>query len=213
MASRGGWYLVLLWPAASFSAVAVAYLSGNAAVFGKQSDGSRQLVSTLLLLPYLLFAHAVWAAQVGLSREAAANRVNPALIISRRLREHEYPDDVGLICDLTCELSAPRLIRSRSTYRCHPILDAGTVSAGELIAFANSVPPSDQGPVLIHCANGHGRTGMFAAIWLMVHGYATSAGEAIALLKTARPGVRLRPRQFSVVTKAGKILCERENQP
>ncbi|MCG6158570.1 phosphatase domain-containing protein [Rubinisphaera margarita] len=167
----------------------------------------------MLLLPYLLFAHAVWAAQVALSSEAAANNVDPALIISRRLRGNEYPDDVGLICDLTCELSDPRLVRSRSTYRCHPILDAGTVSAAELIAFAKTVPPTDQGAVLIHCANGHGRTGMFAAIWLIVHGYAPSAEEAIALLKTARPGVRLRPRQFKVVAEAGEILCENENQP
>jgi protein-tyrosine phosphatase len=206
-ALRGGWYLGFVWPATSFGLVAVAYFLGDAKIFGKQADGSRYWIATILLLPYLLFVNIVWSAQVSISREHATSTVNDSLVVSRRLRAKEVPSEISQVCDLTCEFTDPRLLRSQLRYTCHPILDAGAVSARELIATARSIPPLRNERILIHCANGHGRTGMFAAIWLIVHEYATSADDALRALQSARPAISLRARQRQVVEDAVNILA------
>ena len=205
-ALRGGWFIPFAWPAVSFAIVGVAYLVGDASLFGKRSDGSRHWVYMAALLPYLLFARVVWLAQVTLSSEPATSSVNERLTVSRRLRPQELPPDTVQICDLTCEFVDPKAFRSRCAYICHPILDAGTTDAAELLDFARSLQPSAKGRLLVHCANGHGRTGMFAAVWLLAHGFATSADEAIELIQAVRPGVSLRRRQFQLVRDVGSLL-------
>lgn len=203
---RGGWSLLLGWPAVSFAVVGMAYFLGDARVFGKRDDGSRYWLATAALLPYLLFAHLVWLAQISLSAEPAASVVNDWLVISRRLRSHELPPQIAQICDLTCELTDPARFRLRDSYVCHPILDAGAADAARLAAFAKLLPPSDAGKLLIHCANGHGRTGMFAAIWLLAHGFATSADDAVEAVQKARPGVSLRRRQYHLILEVDSLL-------
>lgn len=205
-AVRGGWFILFAWPAASFALVGVAYLGGSARLFGKRSDGSRHWASTAALLPYLLFARVVWLAQVTLSSEPAASSVNERLAVSRRLREHELPTDTAQICDLTCEFVDPKSFRSHGIYVCHPILDAGATDAAEILSFARSLRPPEEGRLLVHCANGHGRTGMFAAVWLLAHQYATSADEAVKLIQEARPEVSLRSRQYQLVRDAASLL-------
>jgi protein-tyrosine phosphatase len=184
----------------------VAYLVGNARIFGKRSDGSRRWESTAALLPYLHFARIVWLTQVTLSSEPATSSVNEHLTVSRRLRPHELPADTVQICDLTCEFVDPEAFRSRYAYICHPILDASATDAAEILRFAKSLIPPKEGTLLVHCANGHGRPGMFAAVWLLAHGYATSADEALKLIRKVRPGVSLRRRQYQLVEDVATLL-------
>jgi protein-tyrosine phosphatase len=205
-ALHGGWYISFAWPAMSFGIVAAAYLLGDPRLFGKRSDGTRHWMATTLLLPYLVFASTVWWLQITLSAEPASHSVNHSLTVSRRLRSDELPTHVVRICDLTCEFVDPISFRTRGSYVCYPILDAGSVSAAELVALARSIPPLPQGSLLIHCANGHGRTGMFAAIWLIVHGFVTSSDDAMRLLQSVRPGIGLRSRQRRVVDEAVAML-------
>jgi protein-tyrosine phosphatase len=137
------------------------------------------------------------------SREPLANAANDWLVVSRRLRAGELTPDITQVCDLTCEFTTPRLIRRQVPYICYPILDAGGVFAAEPVELAKSLAPPKAGSTLMHRANGHGRTGMFAAIWLVTHGFAASADNAVARLQAARPRIRLRPRQrFGVVENA-----------
>lgn len=208
MALRGGWHLLLAWPALSLGAVSIAYLTNDASWFGKRSDGSRSLLATAVLLPYLVLAYAVWRLQISLSREPAISYVNRWLALSRRLRAHEIPDSVNGVCDLTCEFVDPRSVRTRRGYRCHPILDAGACTAAELVDLARRLPPLDGEMLLVHCANGHGRTAMFAAVWLLAHGFATTADDAITMLRNARPGIRLRSRQRRLVEDAESLLTD-----
>ncbi len=207
-ALRGSWNLLLIWPAASFALVGVAYLLGDVRVFGKRGDGTRHWFATITLFPYLAFAHLVWWAQISLSSEPATSTVNDRLVISRRLRSAELPENIAQICDLTCEFLDPVRLRSRNMYVCHPILDAGASDAADLAVFAKSLPPPDDGKLLIHCANGHGRTGMFAAIWLVAHGFVTSVDDAVTLIREARPGVSLRKRQYQLAMAAEVALQE-----
>jgi protein-tyrosine phosphatase len=68
-------------------------------------------------------------------------------------------------------------------YVCHPILDTDATDAVKHVEFAKSLTPSPNGKLLIHCANGHGQTGMFAAIWLLAYGVATSADDAVKVIQ------------------------------
>lgn len=207
MALRGGWHLLLVWPALSLGVVSIAYLTNDASWFGKRSDGSRSVLATIMLLPYLILVYGVWRLQISLSREPAISYVNHALALSRRLRAREIPDSVNSVCDLTCEFVDPRSVRARRGYRCHPILDAGACTAAELVDLARRLPPADGEMLLVHCANGHGRTAMFAAVWLLAHGFATTVDDAITMLRNARPRIGLRTRQRRLVEDAQSLLA------
>jgi len=191
----GGSGFLLLWPALSFAIVAAAYCCGRVDFFGKSPDGRRHRLATAALLPYLTFAHLVWNLQIRFSRESAVDRVNPSLRVARRLRPHEVPADIRHVIDLTCELTDPRPLREVPGYRAIPILDAGAPTAATLQALVRSLPALDDGETLIHCANGHGRTGLIAAAWLIHHHLACDPDAALKQIQSARPGVRLRPRQ------------------
>jgi protein-tyrosine phosphatase len=211
LALQSSWYSAFVWPAISLGVVSLTYLLGEVRLFGKRSDGTRHWFATVILFPYLAFAHIVWLMQTVFSNEPCLNVVNESLIVARRLRTREFPTNVRNVCDLTCEFVEPEWIRTNYVYICHPILDAGTVSATELIALAKSLVPDSKGPLLIHCANGHGRTGMFAAIWLVVHGFVDSADDAFKLLQSVRPGIGLRSRQRRVVLDAVAELSAPSN--
>jgi hypothetical protein len=211
-ALRGGWRLLVFWPALSFGIVSIAYLTEDARWFGKRRDGARSWLATILLLPYLLYVHCVWMLQIAISREPAISFVNSSLAVSRRLLPGELPASVERVCDLTCEFVDPICVRSKPGYCCHPILDAGACSAAELVDLARELPPSNNGTLLIHCANGHGRTGMFAAVWLLTHEIVTTPDDAIKMLKDARPGIGLRARQRRLVTEAFTTLRDLDEQ-
>jgi protein-tyrosine phosphatase len=212
MAFRGGVSCLLWWPALSFGIVSIAYLTNNAAWFGKRRDGSRQYLANAVLLPYLIFVRGVWRLQISLSKEPAINFVNSSLAVSRRLLVRELPESVDRICDLTCEFIDPKRFRDMPAYFCHPILDAGACRSSELIELARSLPPLNDQILLIHCANGHGRTGMFAAVWLLTHGFVPTVDDAIRMLKEARPGIALRARQRRLVMEAFTSL-QNPNEP
>lgn len=206
MALRGGAHLLLCWPAVSFGIVSIAYLTNDPRWFGKRKDGSRHWLATAVLLPYLIYVRSVWLLQISFSREPAINYVNTSLAVSRRLLAPEVPADVDVVCDLTCEFVDPKPLRTKPGYNCHPVLDAGACSASEPIDLARKFPPSNDELLLIHCANGHGRTGMFAAVWLLTHGLATTVDDAITMLRNVRPGIGLRFRQRRLVVEAFSAL-------
>jgi protein-tyrosine phosphatase len=207
----GIWWL-FLWPAISLFVVSAGYLWGTAYLFGKRHDGARSILASMVLLPYTIVAHVVWRAQCLLIREVAYHVVNDELIVARRLFGHEMPDHVEALLDLTSEFRDPSEIQAHPGYRCLPILDGGSISAEELVPALRNLRPSPGKRVLIHCANGHGRTGMAGAAWLILHGYATTAEEAVATLKHVRPGVMLKMGQWEVVRAIELAALNREDQ-
>lgn len=185
---QGGWFYGLLYPALSFMLVATAYLGVGPRVFGKRACGKRSWLSTMLLLPYLLFSLATWHLIRLLSRESAIAKLDGDLYLARRLRIGELPESVNSVVDLTCEFSDP--MSTSIDYLCVPILDASSPSAQELSEIADRILALAK-PTLIHCAQGHGRTGLVAAAVLLRSGRAKSSAEALAMIKAVRPGVEL----------------------
>ncbi len=206
VASRGHFWQILLWPAVSCGVVAFAYLTGVVALLGKRRDGTRSWIAALVLAPYIELVRLFGALHAVLSREPACQAVGETLFVARRLRALQYPFHLAILLDLTAEICDPWSIRTSEAYRCYPILDAGAVSPEELVALVRSLNVPHGRRLLVHCALGHGRTGMVAAAWLVVYGGAKSADEAIAMLQSVRPRIRLNRRQRAALDGAVEMM-------
>ncbi len=195
---HGPWSWLLFYPAFSFGAVASTYFLGNPAVFGKRYDGRRSVLGRLLVLPYVMYGNAIWHVVRLVSREPAMNVLGDGFILSRRLLGYELPESVASVVDLTCEFTESKSTWKIESYLCYPILDGSGASRDEIRELAVAILEMPR-PVLIHCAQGHGRTGLVAAAVLLVSGQAKTAADAIAIVQSARPGIELNRVQQSVV--------------
>ena len=203
----GGWYWLMIYPALSFAIVAIGYLGVGPRVFGKRPNGKRSLTATLVLFPYLVFTLATWHLIRLVSREPAVNQLDCDLYLSRRLLRGEVPEAVKSVVDLTCEFRAPKF--PSIDYHCVPLLDARSPSAEALIELTRGILELPK-PTLIHCAQGHGRTGLVAAAVLLLSGKAASSSEAVEMVKAVRPGIKLNSEQQMTLDS---LLESRQREP
>ncbi|TWT80562.1 hypothetical protein CA13_20070 [Planctomycetes bacterium CA13] len=202
-AVRGGpWAWLLFYPAFSFGVVAAAYCFSAPGVFGKRFDGRRSRLGTLLVLPYVLYVSAVWHVVRLLSREPKISVLNDDIVLSRRLLGHEMPKNIASVVDLTCEFTEPNDGWDLQSYMCYPMLDGTASTSAEIRELADEVIKMPK-PVLIHCAQGHGRTGLVTAAVLIASGEAQTAGDAIAMIQAVRPGVELNKAQRLTLEQIG----------
>lgn len=111
---------------------------------------------------------------------------HPDFLIGRRLLRHEYPTGIASVADLTCELAASLPAHAPVTYFGFPILDGGCPRSTELLSNVRVILGLPK-PLYVHCAQGHGRTGLVAAAILL------AAGTPLRL--TARSSKFVRPVQ------------------
>jgi protein-tyrosine phosphatase len=190
-----GWYWIAIWPGASFFVVALGYLGCGPQVFGKGRHGRLRLANVILLLPYLLITWSTWQAARLLTREPPFNRINDQILIGRRLLSNEVPASVNHVIDLTAEFNEPVFSR-HVDYHSFPILDgipAGLDEFNEWLTQAAAL----SGAIYVHCALGHGRTGLFATALLVKRGHNTSMREALQVIQATRPGVELSKDQWA----------------
>ena len=207
----GNWWLLLLWPALSLGLVGLGYLSLGHRVFGKRLDGSLSPVSAVTLFPYLLVLWAVWHIVRLLPGEAATNTLVDGVIIGRRLLSSEMPSDIRTVVDFTSEFREPKALRSVPNYIAAPLLDASVRPFEELADLAFQVAQSES-PIYIHCAQGHGRTGLIAGLVLIVLGHAEGPDTAIKLVETARPKVRLNHVQRAALVETALRIQQRTSE-
>lgn len=201
----GGLAWLLIWPAISLAVVAVAYGGVGPRMFGKRSDGTRAGWATVALAPYLLLQYLLWHAIRTLSRENALDAVSDDVWIGRRMLGPELAHHkIDIVVDLTCEFIEPALVRATRDYRSFPLLDVTAPSAKALLAFLELLPADRT--CLIHCAQGHGRTGMVAAALLLVRGMAPTADEAVDIIRQVRPGVVMKPNQKAILQDLERLL-------
>lgn len=201
--SLQGVFWILVWPGASVGAVGLAYLGLGPGVFGKRPDGTMAWYAVVLLLPYLTILWLTWHLGRAVSGEDCCNEIVPGIFVGRRPLADELPKEVTLVVDLTAEFPELRAVRAGRQYLSAPILDTGIA---EREAFERVVRQVSQwpGPVYIHCALGHGRSGTLAAAVIVAKGLCATAEEAVAMLRTARPRLRLRKNQLAFA----KRICE-----
>lgn len=189
---QGGWFLIAAWLGTNFLLLGIAHAKCWHAVFGKGMDGTLPLWSWLLFLPLHLLTYIAWRAVFMLTRAPATSEVTPQLVVGRRLLASEFANladrGVANVVDLTAEFQEPSVIRQHSAYRPLPILDGSAPDARSMYGFVQSLRP---GLTYIHCAQGHGRTALVAAAFMITSGIASDEVEATKMLKTVRPRVRL----------------------
>ena len=183
-----GWFLFASWLGLDFLAVGIAHFGGCHRIFGKHADGTLPFWSWLVFLPLLLYTGAVWNLIRLFSREPARHIVAPDLVVGRRLLASEVQEQFANYVDLTAEFVEPSAIRKSPAYICLPILD-GSAPDPELLREA--VKKLRPGKTFIHCAQGHGRTGLFSTALLLNTGQARTVTEALAKLQNVRPRIRL----------------------
>jgi protein-tyrosine phosphatase len=196
----GGVYWILVWPGLSFVVVAAAYLGLGPCVFGKRPDETMGWYAVALLLPYLLLTWLTWHVARLISSEECCNNVVPGLYVGRRPLANEVPDDVTLVVDLTSEFAEVEAVRTARHYLAFPMLDTGVPSEADFRQLVRHVTDW-QGAVYIHCAQGHGRTGLVAAAVLIAKGHAATAEEAVAVLTMARPRLSLGKNQLAFLRR------------
>lgn len=158
----------------------------GARIYGKKSDGVLPAWSKILHAPFLLYTWAVWHSVRYLSREAILNRVNDSLVIGRRVLPHELPEDVDNWVDLTAEFDEPSGVRDKMHYIALPILDGGVPETKEICTALDRLKP---GTTYVHCAQGHGRTGLFSLALLLKLGVIQDVDEGLRVLREVRPGL------------------------
>ncbi|MET1078874.1 MAG: hypothetical protein ABWY06_12735 [Pseudomonas sp.] len=186
LAVESSWRWWLLWPALSCTVQALAYgLNRPYLVCGKTSSGRISLPMVLLNLPWLTFTWTTWGLIVLFSREPSINPIPGTNVSISR-----YPlfgvDLAGFdrVLDLTAEF--PCLYRVQKQYRCLPSLDG--IALSNLLAVLD-IKPAEK--VLIHCAQGHGRSATFASLLLTGYSiFSTAEGAYVAILNV-RPGAKL----------------------
>jgi hypothetical protein len=181
-AINGGWSLLLLWPGANFLILGIARFKNAPGIFGKRPDGT---------LPF-------WRIACFLSREPAQNTVSADLVVGRRLFPSEVDGEFVNYIDLTAEFPEPTAIRRLPAYQCFPILDGGIPRIEELNNALNRLRP---GRTFIHCAQGHGRTGLFAVAMLLKRGVVQTVDEGLEKLCASRPGIQLNKVQRQCIEK------------
>lgn len=181
--------LLLLWLALDFLLVGVAYLANSPRIFAKRDDGSRAAWSIVLLCPAFCATWLIWSLTRHLSKETAFHQLTEDLFIGRRLVDSEPRPPVEVVVDLCCELPESRPL-AQLDYRTLRILDAAAPAPQALVALIE-VLCTERRPIYVHCAQGHGRTGLIASALLIGRGLAADPEDAVAKVRAARPGVRL----------------------
>jgi protein-tyrosine phosphatase len=103
--------------------------------------------------------------------------------------------------DLTAEFSETKGVRNLR-YGGFFLMDA---RPGTLESLERSMAWIDEarlrGPVLVHCALGHGRSAMVVAAYLIHIGEAHDAESALEQVRQRRPGIELRSDQVRLLTR------------
>jgi protein-tyrosine phosphatase len=201
---HGSLFWLLLWPSVSFLLVAAAYFVLGPAIFGKRPVGTMSTVAVAILLPYLLLTWTSWHLLRLMSREDCYNELVPGLLIGRRPLARELPTHVSVIIDLTAEFPESCAVRSGRRYISFPILDGGAADGERFSALVGEIAESPE-PTYIHCAQGHGRTGMLAAAVLVGKGLCATPDEAMAMIRSARPLAELNQAQVRFLRRISQL--------
>ena len=98
---------------------------------------------------------------------------------------------------------------------------AGGAQLHVLPSMDHSFPPADQmlrlareacsweGPVLVHCANGHGRSASLVALIMVLKGDAETCEEAFRTMRASRPKVHIVEAQARVLRQLEQDMKRR----
>ena len=172
----------LIWLLLNFLLFTVAYaLNTPNLILAKNHTGKINYLLLILNAPWLLFTWIIFQIQMLLSRENSVDKIEGSgiFIASRPLRGFDFsPYDV--VVDLTAEFLKDTVKNEK--YLSYPNLDGMPLSCGydDVEIFKNK-------KVLVHCANGHGRSALFVAKLLVELKFVENFEEGLEVIKKHRP--------------------------
>jgi len=199
--------IVLAWVALAAITVAAAYVSGSPQLFFKRPDGSRPVGSWLLLWPYFAMSYfSLGLYRLLHRRHPACAEVSGGLWFSRRLTKTEAESSGvrwAAVIDLAAEFARAQIPAER--YFSVPMLD-GAAPAEEQLRHAIELINEQlaHGPVIVHCALGHGRTGTVIISWMLEQGLVPDVQTGIKKLRSLRPGFGLSSAQADFIEREFK---------
>jgi len=113
--------------------------------------------------------------------------------LNAREAQHAVARGITAVLDLTAEISeAPAFLQV--AYRNIPVLDLTAPDAGQLRDAAQFISTqSERGIVYVHCKVGYSRSAAAVGAYLLKSGRAKTVAHALELLRSARPGIIIRP--------------------
>lgn len=182
------WAWLIFWLAGALACVALLYLAGEAAHFGKR-NGQLPWHNSLLLAPYLLGARInvwLWTRHLPVGVE-----ITHGIFLGRQpdaatLQQH----GIRQVIDLAAELARPNHATPGVDL---PMLD---LLPPEVLALQEAARTIEQarinGPVWVCCALGFSRSALAVLAWLVLYRQHTLQ-DALAVLRQARPQIVLSP--------------------
>ena len=176
-----GWLAVSgVWVAGAF------FLHCPEMLMGKRQTGKVFLTCCITNFPFLVIYWLVWLVRHFLFRHEPINViVGTNLSVSCWPGFHVPLDQYDLVIDMTSEM--PKWFRTgNATYVCLPNLDGVPLDR-----YVLPLEVDHDMRILVHCAQGRGRSALMACLILLKLGYAATADEAVQFLKRSRQSVAL----------------------
>jgi membrane-associated phospholipid phosphatase len=188
------WSWVFLWPTVAFALMGAAYFGLGPGVYRKRR-GQLPWTTRLVLWPVLLGQWASWVYYARQCRpwDAVTERVWIGRVLTEAEARRAIDGGVKAVLDLTGEFQEAPAFRS-GMYRQFPVLDltAPPESAiDQAVAFIRR--HSRSGVVYVHCKIGYSRSAAVVGAYLIESGDAADADAALAMLRSSRPSIVIRP--------------------
>jgi protein-tyrosine phosphatase len=202
-----GW-IVLLWPALNLLLLGASYLcNGKWGVWllGKsKSTGVVSLPALVFFFPYLLGMYSFWYLKHMCLGEQVCNQVAAGIWVGRfplniLSNDSRFDNRLTHVVDLTCEFPSRRAFHGNiQTYLCAPSLDRLLADPRTLLDCAKKVLNDSDSCTYVHCANGHGRSGLFAGMLLVMRGECKDLDAAKIFMRKKRSVINWQPHQQAV---------------
>ena len=193
-----GMNFLLIYPILTGILLFLAYLTNRPnLIIGKNENGAYNKPLMLFSLPWLLITYTVWFITNYLSRENKVDKITDSIDIGC------YPFNVNhrkydLIIDLTSEF--PRAYKLDAPYLCLPNLDGINLKNIEI-----PVNATRDSKILIHCAQGHGRSATYCSILMVKLGIVKNGLDALNIILKNRPGAKPSRIQYEQIKRAQQL--------
>jgi protein-tyrosine phosphatase len=202
----------LFFATGSLLVVTTAYALNRPSLLLKRPNGSRGPWAWTLLGPYYgLVGLSFWTYRL-INRRDASTEVSPGVWLSRRLTAGEVRKsgiEWAAVVDLAAEF--PRVPLLSAAYLSLRVLDGSPPTVEQLRRGVEWIDKhrDPRGPVLVHCALGHGRSASMVIAWMIASGIAADVEKGLAAVRAVRPGVGLTPGQM----RRSQEFCVTRNTP
>lgn len=173
---------LIFWLSLNLTILGVAYAFNKASLIcGKQSDGKINKALFAVNAPWIVFSFIVLRIQALISSENKIDRIGRSHWYIASYPGFKYKNiEFDYIIDLTAEF--PKANCENKNYVCYPNLDGVELSHLSIIETINV-----DSKVLVHCAQGHGRSATYCAVVMSQMGFYSNPLEAYNEILISRP--------------------------